>query len=387
MISRSTRLFWTAALLAAWLGAAPGCKEEAKVAAAPPAIPVNAITTAASDVHLHTEYPAIAVSVRTVMIDARVEGWLLKQRFKDGATVQANQLMYEIDPTPFRIALEKAEAELASMEAVHFDAKQKYERNKPLVATEAVSQEQFDQYEAAYLASKANVQTAKANVDNAKLNLSYCVITSPLAGQAAKTNVYEGTLVKPATNSQLTNVRQLDPIWIEFAPVAGDLPALRDLMKAGDTKVAVRDPSGTWTGQGRVVFIDNSVSQTTGTILARIEVANPNFLVMPGQYLSVALPTQSFPGAISVPEAAVVYQTAMPTVWVVGSDGAVQNKPIVLGERGGAGLIVTSGLAAGEQVITAGQQKLRPGTKVSVAPPVAAPAETPAEAKTPAAPK
>jgi membrane fusion protein (multidrug efflux system) len=383
MNARPTSVVHTALLLGALLAAASGCREKAKPAEPPP-IPVSVITTAASDINLTTDYPAIAVSVRTVMIDARVEGWLLRQRYKDGSVVQANQLLYEIDPTPFRIAVEKAEAELASTEAVLFDAKQKYERNKPLVATEAVSQEQFDQYEASYLASKANVQTAKANLDNAKLNLSYCTITSPLVGQAAKTNVYEGTLVKPESNGQLTNVRQLDPIWIEFAPVAADLPVLRALMRSGESKVPVRDPSGTWKGQGRVVFIDNSVSQTTGTILARIEVANGDLLVMPGQYLIVGLPTRSYPNAISVPEGAVVYQTAMPTVWVVGADSTVQNKPITLGESGGDGLIVSAGLTAGERVITAGQQKLRPGTKVSIAPPAAAPPPS-ADGKPPAA--
>ncbi len=369
MNHRSKLVVWLALVASTlWLVASSGCKEVAKTAPAAGPIPVNAITAAATTINLTTDYPSMAVSVRTVMIDARVEGWLLKQRFKDGAVVQAGQMLYEIDPTPFRIALEKAEAELAANEAALFDAKQKYQRNKPLVATEAISQEQFDQYEAGFLSSKANVQMAKANVDNAKLNVSYCSITSPLAGQAAKTNVYEGTLVKPASNGQLTNVRQLDPIWIEFAPVAGDLPALRELMKKSDTLVAVHDPSGSWKGQGRVVFIDNTVSSTTGTILARIEVANPELLVMPGQYLSVALPTHSFPNAISIPEAAVVYQTSMPTVWIVGSDGTVQNKPIVLGGKGGAGLIVSSGLDAGEQVITAGQQKLRPGAKVSISP-------------------
>ena len=351
-----------------------GCKET-KAAPAMPPIPVNAVTVGASNININTVYPAITVSVRTVMIDARVEGWLLKQRFQDGALVQVNQVMYEIDPTPFRIALEKAQAELASSEAKLFDSKQKYERNKPLVATEAISQEQFDQYESAYLSDKANVQTSKANLDNAKLNLSYCVITSPLAGQASKTNVYEGTLIKPQSNGQLTNIRQLDPIWIDFAPVASDVPALREFMKSGAAQVNVNDPSGSWKGKGRVVFIDNSVGQTTGTILARIEVANSNFEILPGQYLNVDMPTQSFPGAISIPESSVVYQTAIPTVWVVQADGTAQNKTIVLGEHGGVGLMVKSGLSAGEQVITAGQQKLRPGTKVSIAPSSAASAQ------------
>jgi membrane fusion protein (multidrug efflux system) len=369
----SARMPTIAALAAALAGAA--CS---KHAAPPerPATPVVSVPVTVSDVTISRDYPAQAVSVRTVEIDARVEGWLLKQKYADGAMVDAGQLMYELDPAPYRIALEGAQATLAAAEANLFDATQKYERNKPLVSTGAISREEFDQLEAQWLSAKAGVLSAAAAVDNAKLNLSYCTITSPVRGQASKTRVYEGTLVKPQSNGSLTDVKQLDPVWIEFSPVSSDIPALRALQASGAATVPVRDPSGTWTGAGKVVFVNNAVESSTSTIVARIEVANPDLAIMPGQYLSVSLPQRVIKGALSVPQPAVVYQTAAAIVWTVTPEQTAKPTNIDVIGFGGAGLVIGSGLTADSRVIIEGQGRLAPGSKVAEAPKPAEPART-----------
>ena len=381
---RSASLKRTAAARAAALPAlAAACALAAcsKHSAPPerPAAPIVSVPAMVSDVTISRDYPAQAVSVRTVEIDARVEGWLLKQKYTDGAMVDAGQLMYELDPSPYRIALEFAQAKLAAAEASLFDATQKYERNKPLVSTGAISREEFDQLEAQWLGAKAGVLAAVADVDNAKLNLSYCTITSPVRGQASKTRVYEGTLVKPESNGNLTDVRQLDPIWIEFSPVASDIPALRALQSSGTASVPVKDPSGTWSGTGKVVFVNNAVDTSTSTIIARIEVANPDLAVMPGQYLSVSLPQRVIKGAISVPQTAIVYQTAAAIVWTVTPEQTAKSANVEVIGFGGAGLVIGSGLAPDSRVIVEGQGRLAPGAKVSEAKPTAPPAATPAK--------
>lgn len=357
---------WPVAL-AGLVVACAACSKHSAPPERPPA-PVVSVPVTVGDVTISRDYPAQAVSVRTVEIDARVEGWLLKQRYTDGATVDAGQLMYELDPSPYRIALEFAQAKLAAAEATLFDATQKYERNKPLVSSGAISREEFDQLEARWLGAKAGVLAAVADVDNAKLNLSYCTITSPVRGQASKTRVYEGTLVTPQSNGNLTDVRQLDPIWIEFSPVSSDIPALRALQASGATTVPVKDPSGTWSGTGKVVFVNNAVDSSTSTIIARLEVANPDFAIMPGQYLSVSLPQRVLKGAISVPQAAIVYQTAAAIVWTVTTEQTAKSANVEVIGFGGAGLVIGSGLAADSRVITEGQGRLAPGAKVAEAP-------------------
>ena len=391
--SPHVRSGWNRAAALAGIVAACAAAACSKRTAPPerPAAPVVSVPATVSDVTISRDYPAQAVSIRTVEIDARVEGWLLKQKYADGAMVDAGQLMYELDPAPYRIALEYAQAQLAAAEASLFDATQKYERNKPLVSTGAISREEFDQLESQWLGAKAGVLAAAANVDNAKLNLSYCTITSPVRGQASRTRVYEGTLVKPQSNGNLTDVRQLDPIWIEFSPVASDIPALRALQASGAATVPVKDPSGTWTGTGKVVFVNNAVDTSTSTIIARLEVANPDLAVMPGQYLSVSLPQRVLKGAISVPQTAIVYQTAAAIVWTVTPEQTAKSANVEVIGFGGAGLVIGSGLAPDSRVIVEGQGRLAPGAKVAEAKPTAPPAAEPAKpadapAKSPEAP-
>jgi len=362
MRSRAARMASLAGLAAA-LAAAACSKHSAPPER--PAVPVVSVPVTVSDVTISRDYPAQAVSIRTVEIDARVEGWLLRQKYADGAMVEAGQLMYELDPAPYRIALEQAQAQLAASEATLFDATQKYERNKPLVASGAISREEFDELEAKWLGAKAGVLAAVAGVDNAKLNLSYCTITSPVRGQASRTRVYEGTLVKPQSNGNLTDVRQLDPIWIEFSPVASDIPALRALQAAGSATVPVKDPSGTWTGTGKVVFVNNAVDSTTSTIIARVEVANPDLAILPGQYLSVGLPQRTIKGAISVPQSCVVYQTAAAIVWTVTPEQTAKSAAVEVLGFGGAGLIIGKGLTPDARVVTEGQGRLASGAKVA----------------------
>jgi len=364
-----------AALCFTLLFSASACERPKEAPKTPPPPPVEVAVAESSDVPVHRDYPATLMSVRTVELSARVEGWLLRQEIPDGSMVKPGDVVYRIDPAPFQVSLDQATADLAVAEAQYANAAQKYERNKPLVLVDALSAEEFETLEAQYLAAQAQVKARAAAVEQAALNLSYCTIASPAAGQLSKSQVYEGTLVTPGVNATLNNIRQLDPLWAQFQPVSDDIPALRALMQSGDATTAISLPStiaSDWSTKGKVIFIDNEVGSRTSTIVARLEVANPKLLLVPGTYVSVRLQVELLKGAVTVPEEAISYQSAQALVWVVKDDGTADDITIETGPRGGAGIVVTKGLKAGDRVVTKGQLKLRPNIAVKVVTPASA---------------
>ncbi|MGA1057861.1 MAG: efflux RND transporter periplasmic adaptor subunit [Phycisphaerales bacterium] len=348
----------------------------------PPTVVVSAASTA--DVPIYRDYPATAMSIQPVSIVPRVEGWLLEQNFVNGAMVDAGQKLYQIDPDPFKAKLDAAEADLAVANAQLFNAKQQYERNKPLLDSDAVSQEKLESLEASYLAAQAQVQSAQAEIEIAKLNLSYCTIASPVAGQVSATAKYVGDLVRSQEQAALVTIQPLDPIWVQFMAVSSDLEALRSQFGSETPGVEVSLPEGSWTRTGKVVFIDNSVVPGSSMIMVRVEVPNPDHAILPGTYLNAKFRQSLDEGAVIVPIDAVVRQAAQSVIWVVDSQDAATMKTVSLGARFGGDVVVTSGISAGEQVVVQGQTNLRNGAKVEVltphkyskpsAPPAAKPA-------------
>lgn len=362
---------WAAAwLLALTAGAASGgCSRKPSAPPQQPPVPVITVLSEAADVPIHHEYPGTTASVRLVEINARVEGWVTKQNFTDGQMVKEGMVLYEIDPRPYEVALEQALADLAVAEAEYQNAKQKVDRNRPLVELDAISAEQFDQLVANARSTQAMTEARRAAVDQARLNLSYCTVRALGSGQISRTQVYVGTLVGPAVNNRMTNIQALDPIWVEFYPIAADIPALRRLLESQRDEVLVSMPPGDWTAKGRVVFINNQVDPTTDTILARVQLSNPNLDLVPGAYVRVNMPVETLTNAVTIPETAIVHQTAATLVWVVQPDGTAKSKVVETGPHGGSGIVVTSGLTVGERVVVHGQQKLREGSVVLETPP------------------
>lgn len=379
MIKRDSLL--AAALLAAC--ALPACKKEAPPQKPPPALVVTAPVTIA-DVPVFRPYPGTTATMSMIEINARVEGWVIKQNFTDGQMVREGDVLYQIDPRPFEVALAQAVADMGVADAEYRNAKQKVERNRPLVDVDAISVEAFEQLVANERSTKAQTEAKAAAVDQARLNLSYCTVRALGAGQVSKTQVYEGTLVGPAVNNKMTNIQSLAPIWVDFNPIAQDIPALRTLLESGKDEVEVAMPPGKWKAMGRVVFIDNHVDPTTDTILARLQLPNADLALVPGTYVSVSLPVQTMTGAVTIPETAISFQTASTLVWVVQPNNTVKSQVIETGPKGGSGIVITSGLKAGDRVVTQGQQGLRhEGAEIVEAPPAGAPTDKPAAAPAP----
>ena len=343
-----------------------GCEEKKPAPRTPPPPTVVVSPAGTADVPVYRDYPATAMSIQPVAIVPRVEGWLLEQNFVNGAMVAANQTLYRIDPAPFQAKLDAASAQLAVANAQLFNAKQQYERNKPLLESDAVSQEKLESLEASYLAAESQVESAEAGIEIAKLNLSYCTITTPVAGQVSATSKYVGDLVRAEQQTPLVTVQPLDPIWVQFMAISSDLTALRDQFGQESPGVEVSLPDGSWTRTGKVVFIDNAVVPGSSMIMVRAEVPNPDHAILPGTYLNAKFRRSLDEGAVVVPIDAVVRQAAQSVVWVVDSQETATMKTVTLGPRFGSDVVVSTGLSAGEQVVVQGQPKLRNGAKVDV---------------------
>jgi len=341
--------------------AATACSKPPAAPAGPPPAPVRTVKPTVTDVPVHRDYPGITMSVRTVDVIPRVAGWIDAQGFVNGQDVTDGQMLYVIDPRPYEVAVEKAKADVAIVQAELRNASDMVARNRPLVEVSAISQQEFDRLIANERVATANLAAKRALLDQANLDLSFTRVSSPADGQVGATNIYPGTYVTP--QQVLVTVRQMDPIWVEFQPVDMDLPALRRMLKEGSASTVASLPGGGWSRNGKVVFVDNTVNRDTATIRTRIEVPNADRLMAPGAYLNVRLEVDRLEGAVTVPEQAIVYQTAAATLWTVDGEGKARQKVVKTGPRGGAGIVITEGIGADDQVVVEGMQKLYDGAQ------------------------
>lgn len=375
------------ALIAVALAGLPlaACERHHPAPPAPP--PPTVVTTAVSieDVAVHREYPARALSIQPVSIVPRVAGWIREQHFTNGEMVEKGRTLYLIDPDPFEASLDRAEAAVAVANAALFNARQRFERNQPLLAAEAISPEDLESLEADFLQAQAQVKAAEAEAEIARLNLSYCTVVSPVDGQVSATTAYEGDYAKVDPAEPLVTVHPLDPLWVQFMAVSDDLDALRSQFGAADPGVEIRLPDGSWTRRGPVVFIDNEVLPGSAMVQARVQVANPDHAVLPGTYLVATFRQRLLANAMTVPLEAVVRQAAESVVWIVDANGAASIRTVELGPMQQGRIAILSGLEASDRVIVQGQARLRVGMKVHVLEPdrVASPATAPAKAAAP----
>jgi membrane fusion protein (multidrug efflux system) len=341
--------------------AAAACSKPPAAPAGPPPAPVRTVTPTVADVPVHRDYPGITMSVRTVDVIPRVAGWIDAQGFANGQDVTDGQMLYVIDPRPYEVAVEKAKADVAIVQAELRNASDMVARNRPLVEVSAISQQEFDRLIANERVATANLAAKRALLDQANLDLSFTRVASPADGQASATNIYPGTYVTP--QQVLVTVRQMDPMWVEFQPVDMDIPALRRMLKDGDASTVASLPGGGWSRNGKVVFLDNTVNRDTATIRTRLEVPNADRQMAPGAYVNVRLEVDRLEGAVTVPEQAIVYQTAAATLWTVDGEGKARQKVVKTGPRGGAGIVITEGIGAADQVVVEGMQKLYDGAQ------------------------
>ena len=369
--------------IAALLGAC-GAKDTAPGAAGggapsgPPPATVGVITVANEAVALQTELPGRVSPVRVAQVRARVNGVVLQRLFREGNEVKAGQLLYQIDPAPYRAAFDSAQASLAKAQANLAQATAQVERYTPLVEANAVSKQEFTTLVTAEKQAQADVATAKAAVQTAQINLDYAAVKAPISGRIGQALVTEGALVNQTEATQLAVIQQTGTVYVNFTQSSTDVLRLRkaiaakQLRASGDGSVAVRvvlEDGSELPKPGKLLFTDLTVDATSGQITLRAKVPNPDGLLLPGQFVRVRMSQAELPSGMLLPQQAVTRTNQGDTVLVVGADSKPGPRTVKVGNAQGNQWVVLDGLKPGEQVIVDGFQKMMvPGAPVKAVP-------------------
>jgi membrane fusion protein (multidrug efflux system) len=338
----------------------------------PPVVTVASVEP--KDLPVTYEYPAQTAGYREVEVRARVTGILEHRNYREGAPVKQGQSLFTIDPQPFRVALARAEADVAVAEARLAQARRDVKRLRPVIEARAISQKEFDDAVSAEQVADAEVKSARARVNEAKLNLQYTRVEAPIAGITSRSVVSEGTLVS-GPSVLLTTVTQTDPVYVifgipdrEYLAVRRDVEAGRlKLPDHGRFKASLKLADGkVYSRTGAVNFTDVRTNSQTGTIEARAEFPNPDGALRTGEFVRIVLTGAVRPGAIVVPQRAVLEGPKGKFVYIVNAESKAEARPVEVGEWAGDGWIITSGLEAGERFIVDGVLKLGPGAPVKV---------------------
>jgi membrane fusion protein (multidrug efflux system) len=362
------------ALVLSACGQSPGQGGPGGPGGFPPPV-VTVANVEPKDVPVSYEYPAQTAGYREVEVRARVTGILEKRNFREGAPVKQGQSLFTIDPQPFRVALARAEADVAVAEARLNQAQREVKRLKPVIEARAISQKEYDDAVSAEQVADAELKSARARVNEAKLNVQYTRVEAPISGVTSRSVVSEGTLVS-GPNVLLTTVTQTDPVYVIFGIPDREYLALRRdvdagrlrLPEQGRFKANVKMADGRAYGKSGVVnFTDVRVSPQTGTIETRAEFANPDGMLRTGEFVRIVLEGAVRPAAVVVPQRAVLEGPKGKFVYVVTADSKAEARPVEVGDWSGEGWIIHSGLKSGERVIVDGVLKLGPGAPVKVA--------------------
>ncbi|HLN59715.1 MAG TPA: efflux RND transporter periplasmic adaptor subunit [Thermoanaerobaculia bacterium] len=366
--SASVQLLLRAAVFSAAALTAAGCAKKDTRGAAKESVPVSVGTAARQDVPLELRAIGHVEPSSTVSLKARVGGEVMKVGFKEGEDVTKGQLLFQIDSRPYEAMLAQARAQLERDRATAEWSENQVKRFADLVQKDYITKEQYDTTRSAAAASLATVKADEAAVENARLQLSYCTVTAPISARAGSVLVYPGNQVKGNDDKPLVVLNQVQPVFVSFAVPESSLAAIRRHSRPGQRLSVAASPSGNPGGAqtGELTFWDNAVDMTTGTILLKATFSNRNEALWPGEYVDVVLTLATEAGAIVVPSEAVQTGQAGQYVYVVKNDLTVESRPVTVSRTHGALAVVANGLKAGERVVTDGQLRLAPGSKVEI---------------------
>lgn len=359
---------------AAALLAACGFSGRSAQEAAPAPAPVTVIAVAPQQVPLTRSFTGRLSAYRQANVLARVSGVLLKRLYKEGEQVKAGQPLFEIDPAPYRAALDAALAGLAQARANAANAHITAQRDRELISSHLVSLSQLDTDQAAERSTAAAVKQAEANVETARINLGYTRVTSPISGIAGEQQVTEGALVGQGSPTLLTTVEQIDPIYANFDEPSTQVEEVSSAEQAGrvttvngsEAKVQLIQPDGTPYGlPGALDFRAATVDPSTGAVALRGIIPNPGHSLLPGMFVNLRLTVAIANHAFLVPQAALQRDARGAYVLGVSPDSTVVVKRVQTEGAEGTDWIVSSGLDDGDRIIVAGIQGAHPGAKVA----------------------
>jgi len=325
----------------------------------------------AEDVSVRQDYAGRARGAREVEVRARIQGILEERLYEEGQMVSEGDALFRIDRKPAEAALQRANAQRQVAQADLRQAEREWNRISSLFQRNAVSERDRDSAQSALELAQANLAVANAGVAQAELDLGYTSVTAPVSGVTSLEDLPEGSLISSGT--LLTTIVQLDPIHVRFALPENDANirrAAREGMRgAGEQEVAARlvlSDGQEYELDGQIDFTASTLDPRTGTVSARAIFANPENVIVPGQFVRVRVELQSFEDAIAIPEKAVTQGPNGPVVYVVGDESTAQARQVELGPVSGGRQIIFRGLDAGDRYIVSGLVNLRDGAKVNV---------------------
>ncbi|MDP9264079.1 MAG: efflux RND transporter periplasmic adaptor subunit [Acidobacteriota bacterium] len=345
----------------------PGCSSQKAQSA--PSIAVPVVVAPAVEKTVPVELRAIGnvQAYNTVQVKTQVPGELTGVFFKEGDDVKRGQLLFTLDPRPLESDLKRQQATLARDQAEAANARAQATRYAKLMEEGVVAREQYDQYRTQAEAMEAVAQADKNAVETARLQLAYTRIFAPLAGRTGSLLVHRGNIVKENDDkSVLVAINQLTPIYVEFAVPERYLPQVKAQTSAGKLKVQAMAPGQTEPEEGTLTFLDNTVDPTTGTIRMKGTFDNPSRRLWPGQFVDVVLRLSERPNAVVVPTQAVQTGQQGQFVFVIKNDMTAEQRPVKAGQAVEGETIIEQGVQPGERVVTDGQLRLVPGSRVEV---------------------
>jgi multidrug efflux system membrane fusion protein len=353
--------------VAAYFSTDSRAKESRKAPKGPPAVPVTVATAAQETVPVRLLAIGNVEAYRTVALKARVDGQIVTVNFNEGDPVKKGDVLFRIDPRPYDAALRQAEANALRDRAARDQARSQERRYQELLAKNFISKEAYAQIRTNAETAEATATASQAALENARLNLEYCTILSPLDGYVGKVFLQAGNLVKANDVNPLVVINQVKPIYVNFAVPEQNLPEVRKYQSADPLRVDVVQPDpGMARVSGRLIFIDNAVDPSTGTIRLRAEFENSEAALWPGQFVNVSVQLYEQPDAIVIPSQAVQSGPEGQYVYVIGGDMLAELRRIKVLRTDGEQAIVASGLVKGERVVTRGQLRLGPKTRVQI---------------------
>lgn len=344
-----------------------GCKQEQVSAGS------EKKTVMTQEIHLRSVSTSVTLTGRTSetlisQVRPQVTGIIEKRAFKEGDFVKAGQVLYFIDPATYKAAYDQATASVDSAEAELFSAKLKYERYDRLVSSHVISQQDVDDALSAYKQDAADVAEKKAELETASINLDRTTIRSPISGIAGVSTITPGALVTANQSSPLTDVRKLDPIYVDLQEPAEQWQKFRTDSHGTDQPVSlVLGKNTAYPQTGRLELAEAAVDPSTGTVQLRAVFPNPSHSLLPGMFVRAVIPGPHYSGVALVPETAVTFDhNGQASVLTVTSDGKVKEVNVTTDGDFKGNWIVTKGLQNSDRVITAGNNLVSPGDTVSV---------------------
>lgn len=353
-------------LIAVPVAAAAACAKAPPPRAAE-AVPVTVATVVRRTVPVQIRNVGTIQPITSVAVRALVGGELTGVHFREGQDVKKGDLLFTIDERPYRAALAQSEAALARDRAQAENAAAEVKRYADLVQKDYVTREQFDQVRANSEALAATVRADEAAVENVRLQLAYCAIRSPMDGRTGSLLVQPGNVIK-ANDAPLLTINQISPIYLAFSAPEQQFPEIR--RRQGNNRrlrVEAEAATGGHTlAAGELTFIDNAVDRTTGTIGLKATFRNEDRVLWPGEFVTAVLTLEDVPNAVVAPASAVQTGQQGDYAYVVRPDNTAELRPVTLGPALASEVVVKTGLAPGERVVTDGQLKLLPGSRVEI---------------------